>query len=101
MSRIINSDQRSPSISTEAFSGQPERRFGDVMFRGIFHHDKLSLAICKLNRDTLFKYRQEKTNDVPDSQNNRIENLRAGCISKCCMASTSCRRQSTLSEHGP
>src|SRR6266851_2670228 len=28
MSRRINRDQRSPSISTEAFSGHPERRFG-------------------------------------------------------------------------
>ena len=28
MSRMISSDQRSPSISSEAFSGQPDRHFG-------------------------------------------------------------------------
>src|SRR5580658_5349882 len=32
MSRMINSDQRSPSISTEALSGHPERRFGSAFF---------------------------------------------------------------------
>lgn len=36
MSRMIKSDQRSPSISTEAFRGQPERRAGDEFFRGMF-----------------------------------------------------------------
>src|SRR5580700_5349866 len=40
MSRMISSDQRSPSISTEAFSGQPERRFGADFFRAMFLHDK-------------------------------------------------------------
>jgi hypothetical protein len=47
MSRIINKDQRSPSISTEAFSGQPDRRFGEALFLSIFPHDKLLLAISK------------------------------------------------------
>src|ERR1700689_5922389 len=36
MSRMISSDQRSPSISTEAFSGHPERRFGPAFFRTMF-----------------------------------------------------------------
>jgi hypothetical protein len=35
MSRMINSDQRSPNISTEAFSGQPDRREARRFF-GIF-----------------------------------------------------------------
>jgi hypothetical protein len=50
MSRMISSDQRSPSISTEAFSGHSDRRFGPDLFRGVFGicaYDKLLLAFCK------------------------------------------------------
>jgi hypothetical protein len=32
---MISRDQRSPNISTEAFSGQSDRRFGPAFF-GIF-----------------------------------------------------------------
>jgi hypothetical protein len=35
MSRMISNDQRSPNISTEAFSGHPDRRFGLGFFFGI------------------------------------------------------------------
>jgi hypothetical protein len=53
MSRMIRRDQRSPSISTEAFKGQPDRRFVDVLFLGIQLHHKLLLAYRKLNMDTV------------------------------------------------
>src|ERR1022692_416820 len=55
MSRTINSDQRSPSISTEAFSGQPDRRFEADCFRAILIHCNLSLAFRKLNVDTIHR----------------------------------------------
>jgi hypothetical protein len=51
---MISNDQWSPSISTEALSGHPERRFGNVLFRTIFFDCKLSLAFRKLNVDTVF-----------------------------------------------
>jgi hypothetical protein len=35
MSRMISNDQRSPNISTEAFSGHPDRRFALGCFFGI------------------------------------------------------------------
>jgi len=38
MSRMISSDHRSPSISTDAFSGQPDRRFG-IAFLGAISPD--------------------------------------------------------------
>jgi hypothetical protein len=37
MSRMISSDQRSPSISTEAFSGHPDRRFEATSFGPSLH----------------------------------------------------------------
>jgi hypothetical protein len=36
MSRIMSSDQRSPNISTEAFSGHPERRLELALLFAIF-----------------------------------------------------------------
>jgi hypothetical protein len=36
MSRMISNDQRSPKISTEAFSGHPDRRFVLAFFFAIF-----------------------------------------------------------------
>jgi PhnB protein len=48
---MINSDQRSPSISTEAFSGHSDRRSGPDFFRGVLRIlviINLSLAFCKL-----------------------------------------------------
>jgi hypothetical protein len=47
MSRIIRSDQRSPSVSTEAFKGHPERHFGLGFFFGMFAGYHFSLAFCK------------------------------------------------------
>ncbi len=38
MSQIIGNDQRSPNISTEAFSGQPDRRLGLAFFLRIALH---------------------------------------------------------------
>src|ERR1700733_3996306 len=48
MSRMMSSDQRSPNISTEALSGQPERRLGADFFDIVVFDDKLSLAFSKL-----------------------------------------------------
>ena len=38
MSQIIGNDQRSPNISTEAFSAQPDRRLGLAFFLRIALH---------------------------------------------------------------
>ncbi|MFY9845804.1 MAG: VOC family protein [Terriglobales bacterium] len=49
---MINSDQRSPNISTDAFRGHPDLRSGPDFFAGIFAISvilNLLLALCKLN----------------------------------------------------
>src|SRR5215467_12963605 len=52
MSRMISRDQRSPSISTEAFRGQPERRRGAGFFPAILECYQVSLAFCKRDKQT-------------------------------------------------
>jgi hypothetical protein len=43
---MISKDQRSPNISREILTGQPDRRFG-LGFPGIFEVVSESLAKCK------------------------------------------------------
>src|SRR5271157_4292755 len=62
MSRMINSDQRSPSISTEAFSGQPDRRLAldfDIFFT--VNHLHIASDMCIISCTTgLFNHKITK-----------------------------------------